>query len=649
MDEECGYAWNYNWEADANQMAILKAAAKASGEDFLAEAFSNSPPYFMTESGCSSGAEIANKNNLREDSYNAFAAYMADVIEYWNQEGIISFSSVSPLNEPYTDYWSANSNKQEGCHFEQGDAQSTILLALDKELEAKGIDIIISGTDETSIDVAIASYGALSQAAKDVISRIDTHTYGGSSRKELSNLAKQEGKNLWMSEVDGSFVAGTKAGEMGAALGFAKRIILDLDELKASAWILWNAVDMHVDSNIGYTSDADYTGWDNFNKRVNFEGGYWGIAVADHDAKDMVFTKKYYAFGQFSRYIRPGYTIISTDAENVLAAYDPEGKKAVVVAVNTSDQDTEWTFDLSAFTGISENITAVRTSGSMEDGENWADVSTSANIQADIAKKKFTAQMKGNSITTFIVENVEYDLDLHKNVICGVEDVNVSLTQGDALVIPETVTAKKNDGSTEEKKVTWELEGIDTTGNFETTGKVEGTEFCVKLSVMYIPEGLIYFIDCNNKKSPVYEQLTKHIELLNGAADQAYTDGSWGYLEEYGAYNGAISDIYDCGWWAKTDQTISYKIPLEAGTYSLELGFKEWWKDSNRYRYMDVYMTVGDVTTKLGVSNTWEGSDWWNMDSYDFTLDKAAEVTFSVQKAANNDPVLSFIQIRDLK
>ncbi len=44
-DAECGYAWNYDWDADKNQMNVLKAAAKASGEDFLAEAFSNSPPY----------------------------------------------------------------------------------------------------------------------------------------------------------------------------------------------------------------------------------------------------------------------------------------------------------------------------------------------------------------------------------------------------------------------------------------------------------------------------------------------------------------------------------------------------------------------------------------------------------------------------
>ena len=51
VDEECGYAWNYDWDADKNQMNILKAAIEAN-DGFLAEAFSNSPPYFMTKSGC---------------------------------------------------------------------------------------------------------------------------------------------------------------------------------------------------------------------------------------------------------------------------------------------------------------------------------------------------------------------------------------------------------------------------------------------------------------------------------------------------------------------------------------------------------------------------------------------------------------------
>ena len=179
-DEDCGYAWNYDWDADENQMNVLKAAAEASGEEFIAEAFSNSPPYFMTVSGCSSGNVNANTDNLRADSVNAFAAYMADVIEHWNDEGVITFQSTTPMNEPYTNYWGAYSNKQEGCHFDQGESQSRIIEALNAELEEKGIDILISGTDETSIDTQIRSYNALSDEAKQIVDRIDTHTYGGS-------------------------------------------------------------------------------------------------------------------------------------------------------------------------------------------------------------------------------------------------------------------------------------------------------------------------------------------------------------------------------------------------------------------------------------------------------------------------------------
>ena len=159
-DFECGYAWNYDWEADANQMNVLKAAADAAGDEFIAEAFSNSPPYFMTVSGCSSGGVDPSVDNLREDSYTAFATYMADVIEHWMKEGVITFQSVDPMNEPATDYWSAYSPKQEGCHFSQGDSQSRILTALNDELKAKGIDIIICASDETSIDAAVNSYNA---------------------------------------------------------------------------------------------------------------------------------------------------------------------------------------------------------------------------------------------------------------------------------------------------------------------------------------------------------------------------------------------------------------------------------------------------------------------------------------------------------
>ena len=214
VDYDCGFAWNYDWEADKNQMNILIAAAQAAGDEFIGEAFSNSPPYFMTVSGCSSGNEEPSEDNLREDSVNAFACYMADVIEHWAQEGVINFQSVSPMNEPATSYWGAFSEKQEGCHFSQGESQSRILVALNKELENKGINILISASDETSIDAAITSYQHLTPEAAEVVDRIDTHSYQGTMRKMLRSTAEDAGVNLWMSEVDGTFSIGKKDTKM---------------------------------------------------------------------------------------------------------------------------------------------------------------------------------------------------------------------------------------------------------------------------------------------------------------------------------------------------------------------------------------------------------------------------------------------------
>jgi len=435
VDEECGYAWNYDWEADKNQLNILKAAQKASGQEFIAEAFSNSPPYFMTYSGCSSGASDPSQDNLRKDSYNAFAAYMADEIVHWAENGI-TFQSVAPMNEPDTSYWGANSNKQEGCHFNPGSSQSDIITAFEKELktlaeksdsaETKAAisNLILSGTDETDINKAITSYQKLTPEAKKAISRIDTHTYKGTKREELRELAKTEGKNLWMSEVDGSYAAGTGAGEMSAALGLAQQMITDLNGLQASAWILWNAVDTHVDQNNEFDQDTLENAYDK-------NRGYWGIAIGDHNRKEIVKTRKYYAYGQFSKYIRPGYALIAS-SNQTLAAYDPKGKKAVIVALNTSAKDQNWKFDLSDFKTMGDAVTAIRTSGNEADGENWKDVSNSGGILVDTAGKNFTAVVKANSITTFIVENTDYDRDSDEHVQIEEIKINSSMVTGSA-------------------------------------------------------------------------------------------------------------------------------------------------------------------------------------------------------------------------
>ncbi len=397
VDYDCGFAWNYDWDADKNQMNILIAAAKAAGDEFIGEAFSNSPPYFMTVSGCSSGNEEPSEDNLRPDSYTAFACYMADVIEHWKKEGVMDFQSVAPMNEPATSYWGAFSEKQEGCHFTQGESQSKILVELNKELQNKGLDIIISSSDETSIDAAIMSYKNLTPDAKEVVKRIDTHSYQGVQRDMLRSTAEDAGQNLWMSEVDGTYSIGKKDTGMSAALGFAEAIMQDLNGLMPSAWIMWDAVDLHVDSN----NKFDTCKREVADKIIKEGTPFWGIAIADHDTQEILLSKKYYAYGQFSRYIRPGYCLVGS-SDVTVAAYNPSDKSVVIVAMNTNSDDLKWEFDLSDFDVSMSDVKIIRTSGDIESGENWADVS--ATSQAQVNGKSISALMKGSSITTFIIK-----------------------------------------------------------------------------------------------------------------------------------------------------------------------------------------------------------------------------------------------------
>lgn len=344
----------------------------------------------MTESGCSSGALNASANNLREDQVEAFAEYLAQVALYYKENYGITFQSISPMNEPNTAYWEAFSPKQEGCHVSPGDSQSAILLATQKALEEKGLgSILLAGTDETSTMLAISSFQKLSDEAKSAISRIDTHSYKIGRLDELQALAVENGKNLWMSEVDGDYVLGKNSGEMGAGLWLANKMISDIQGLMPSAWILWQGIDNHVSSE-GYMGNQDFG-------MPDLSRGYWGLTVVDHDNEEILLTKKYYAFGQLSRYIRPGYRILTTDAKGVLAAYSEEEKKLVIVAVNVEETDVEVGFSLESFRYGGGTAEVIRTSQE----ENWA-VLPGIPVQKDMLRTTLAPY----SVTTFVVENV---------------------------------------------------------------------------------------------------------------------------------------------------------------------------------------------------------------------------------------------------
>lgn len=384
----------YNWDADYNQVNVL-TKIKENNPDVHIEGYTNSPPWFMTESGCSGGAEEWGGENLAPENYGKFVNFVADVTEHFEEIGL-KFDSYSPMNEPDTNtkYWGAYSPKQEGNHVSQGEHQSSLISALKDEYTERGIDTLVAGPEETSIDTAITACESLTDEAKSKLDRIDFHTYGGTKRNEMRTLAESMGKNMWMSEVDGSFTAGTDD-YMKAALGLAQRIILDVNDLRPSAWVMWDIIDCHKDSNFYYLNENGEKIYSEMDTQINKTGGIWGVAMADHDTETIELTKKYYAYGQFTRYIKPGMTIISSST-NSLAAYDKDTGEIVIVVINTDASERETEIDLKDFAKVGNTARVIRTSSD----EDWAELTP-----IDVKDKTVNAVLKPNSITTYVIEN----------------------------------------------------------------------------------------------------------------------------------------------------------------------------------------------------------------------------------------------------
>lgn len=383
----------FNSDTDKNQLNVLEASYKAAGKSAYVEAFSNSPPYYMTVSGCTSGNEPAAKDNLKKECIAPFAEYLAAVCRHITDNMNIRIRSLAPMNEPFSNYWRKLSQKQEGCFVSPGEMQSALIIAASDALKNKKLDdIIVTASDETNTVLQYISMKMLSDEALRRTGRISTHTYMKAD-KLIGELARETGKNIWLSETDWSGVSGENIGEMGPALWLGKKIIEDINTISPSAWIIWQITAAYI------SRKPDNKGRYDMQSIPDLTRGFWGTAFADIDNEEYILTKKYFAFGQFSRYIRPGMTIIHTDNNDCLAAVDKSNGRLVIVAINADNKNKTVTFVTEGLIAKEKKLTAIRTSGSMAMGEQWKEV-----YSAPVKNSTFTAELKKLSITTFILE-----------------------------------------------------------------------------------------------------------------------------------------------------------------------------------------------------------------------------------------------------
>ena len=374
-------------------LRVLKAAYKAAGKDAFVEAFSNSPPYYMTVSGCTSGNKSAVINNLKKSQITPFAQYLANVCDHIQKHHKVKISSLAAMNEPFTNYWRAYSEKQEGCHVSPGRMQSDLLVATSKALKEKKLgDITVTATDETNTSLQLFALKNLTDEAMDCVGRVSTHTYKKATPK-VGEYARLKGKNIWMSETDWSSTSGETDGEMGPAIWLSEKIIEDLNTISPSAWVIWQIVASYI------SRVPDSKGRLDMPELPDLTKGYWGAAFADIDKEKIYLSQKYYAFGQFSRYIRPGMTLIHMNSDHAVAAYDQSTGRTVIVAINPKAKERRRNYIFEHINLEGRSVRAVRTSGSLAQGEHWAEVD-SFTAEGNC----LCAKLEPNSITTFIID-----------------------------------------------------------------------------------------------------------------------------------------------------------------------------------------------------------------------------------------------------
>lgn len=157
----------FDWNADPHQRWVAQRAY-ANGASYL-EAHSNSPPWWMTVSGSSTGSTDAVSSNMN-DAYtgigpNTFPSYLANVMRQFSTGYGLTFRHVDPFNEPDTAWWKYGSTKQEGAAMTPAQ-QQTIIQNLATLLPSYSPQTTIAAMDGYSIDNVVSIFNGYSAATK---------------------------------------------------------------------------------------------------------------------------------------------------------------------------------------------------------------------------------------------------------------------------------------------------------------------------------------------------------------------------------------------------------------------------------------------------------------------------------------------------
>ncbi len=353
---------SYDWTKQAGQRKFMRLAKERGVPCFLG--FLNSPPVYFTQNGLATNTgRVGASYNLKEDRYDDFARFMADVIEGLDRHDGIKLDYISPLNEP-DGHWNWQGPKQEGTPATNREI-ARVAFTLDKELTRRGLDTRIIIPESSDYRCMFSTHMTGWDRANEIrtfFSPDSVETFVGSlrhlphlmaghsywsntpveamkyNRIALNDTLRKYGVDFWQSEVcimsnDDEIGGGNGFDRtMKTALYVARLLHHDMVYANARSWQWWRAI------------GGDYKDGLLFQYRERSTGN-----------DTIVDSKLLWTLGNYSRFIRPGAkrvdiskvgedgTSLDDSATNpyglMLSAYKNEDGSMVVVAINYSETD----------------------------------------------------------------------------------------------------------------------------------------------------------------------------------------------------------------------------------------------------------------------------------------------------------------------
>lgn len=406
------------------QRRFLRHAKERGVPTFIA--FFNTPPVSMTLNGLGTNTGRGGTLNLRDDCYDDFARYTADMIQTAEREDGIHFDYVCPVNEP-DGHWNWQGPKQEGTpatnreiarlarefskEFEGRDITTNILVNESSDYRCMfgeyqagwqrgneiqcfwnpdSVDTYIGNLPRIAHIMAGHSYWTNTPILKPTdhrYERVGLFGYRKRIKDEMEKVNKYQPVSFWQTELcimsndEEIHGGGGFDFSMEEALYVARVMHYDLTVANAQSWQWWRAAGgNYKDGLIRMYVKGERTGG-----RGQRRG-----AVMQNMVRD---SKLMWTMGNFSRFVRPGAVRLDVEGEQqidgtLVSAYKNADGTTAIVAINYSKNDATLTLK-----GAGKSAKAYRTSD--VEGENLKLVG-----KVKLSK----ASLPARSVTTLVVE-----------------------------------------------------------------------------------------------------------------------------------------------------------------------------------------------------------------------------------------------------